>query len=129
MGMTNGWNGMEYEFTTGAPITEEEALAQVAAMGLHGLAFDDVHDEDETLHWHEFEGVTWVISGTGSFADEHGNVTTVAPGCRLRAPAGWLHRTLAGTHTRLVIGTNLPGEHWTAPIDKDPAERPAELSA
>ena len=127
--MTNGWHGMEYEFTTGAPITEEEALAQVAAMGLHGLAFDDVHDEDETLHWHEFEGVTWVISGTGSFADEHGNVTTVAPGCRLRAPAGWLHRTLAGTHTRLVIGTNLPGEHWTAPIDKDPAERPAELSA
>ncbi len=55
-GMTNGWHGMEYEFTTGAPITEEEALAQVAAMGLHGLAFDDVHDEDETLHWHEFEG-------------------------------------------------------------------------
>ena len=66
--MTNGWHGMEYEFTTGAPITEEEALAQVAAMGLHGLAFDDVHDEDETLHWHELEGVTWVISGTGSLA-------------------------------------------------------------
>ena len=55
---------MDYEFTTGAPITEQEALEQVAAMGLHGLAFDDVHEDDETLHWHEFEGVTWVISGT-----------------------------------------------------------------
>jgi hypothetical protein len=120
---------MEYQFTTGAPITEEEALEQVAALGLHGLAFDDVHDEDEVLHWHEFEGVTWVISGTGSFADEHGNVTTVAPGCRLQAPAGWLHRTLAGTQTRLVIATNLPGERWTAPINKDPAERPSTLSA
>ena len=118
---------MEYEFTIGDPITEEDALAQVAAMGLHGLAFDDVHDTDEPLHWHEFEAVTWVISGTGSFADEHGVVTHVAPGCRAQAPAGWLHRTLAGTSTRVVIGTNLPGESWTMPINKDPAERPASL--
>ena len=118
---------MGYEFNTGAPITEQEALDQVAAMGLHGLAFDDVHDEDEPLHWHEFAGVTWVISGTGSFADEHGTVTHVQPGCRVAAPAGWLHRTLAGTRTRLVIGTNLPGSEWTSPIDKDPADRPAAL--
>ena len=99
---------MHYEFTTAAPITEQEALEQVAAMGFHGLAFDDVHDEDETLHWHEFDAVTWVISGTGAFADEHGNVTRTIPGCRVRAPAGWLHRTLAGSQTRVVIGTNLP---------------------
>jgi hypothetical protein len=114
---------MEYEFTIGDPITEQDALAQVAAMGLHGLAFDDVHDTDEPLHWHEFEAVTWVISGSGSFADEHGVVTQVAPGCRLQAPAGWLHRTLAGTSARVVIGTDLPGEVWTMPINKDPAER------
>lgn len=120
---------MDYEFTTPAPITEAEALEQVAAMGFHGLAFDDDHDEDETLHWHEFDAVTWVISGTGAFADEDGNVTNIVPGCRLQAPAGWLHRTLAGSHARVVIGTNLPGEVWTAPINKDPAERPAELSA
>lgn len=120
---------MEYEFTTGAPITEQEALEQVAAMGFHGLAFDDVHEEDETLHWHEFAAVTWVVSGTGAFADEHGGVTQTGPGCRLRAPAGWLHRSLAGTHTRLVIGTDLPVEAWTSPLNKDPAERPAALSA
>jgi len=119
---------MGYEFTTGAPITERDALEQVAAMGLHGLAFEDVHETDETLHWHEFEGVTWVISGTGSFADEHGNVTQVQPGCRLQAPAGWLHRSLAGTNTRVVVGTNLPGSVWTSPINKHPAERPAALS-
>ena len=119
---------MEYEFTSGAPITEQEALGQVAAMGLHGLAFDDVHEQDEVLHWHEFAGVTWVISGTGAFADEHGKVTETGPGCRVQAPAGWLHRTLAGTRARLVIGTNLPYEVWTTPIDKDPAERPMSLS-
>lgn len=119
---------MVYEFTIDTPVSEQEALAQVAAMGLHGLAFDDVHTEDEPLHWHEFAAVTWVISGTGSFADEHGNVTRVEPGCRLRAPAGWLHRTLAGTSARVVIGTDLPGDRWTSPINKDPAARPPELS-
>lgn len=120
---------MEYEFTIGEPITEQEALDLVAAMGWHGLAFDDVHDEDETLHWHEFAAVTWVISGTGSFADEHGNVTDIGPGCHAKAPAGWLHRTLAGTDVRVVLGTDLPYDAWTHPIDKDPAERPAALSS
>jgi mannose-6-phosphate isomerase-like protein (cupin superfamily) len=119
---------MEYEFTIGEPITEQEARDQVAAMGFHGLAFDDVHEVDETLHWHEFDSVAWVISGTGSFADEHGNVTEIRPGCRLTAPAGWLHRTLAGTSTRIVLGTNLPYGEWTMPIDKDPADRPEALS-
>ncbi|MBM3660190.1 MAG: hypothetical protein FJW95_11925 [Actinobacteria bacterium] len=119
---------MEYEFTTGAPITEAEALAQVEALGFHGLAFDDAHDVDETLHWHEFDAVVWVISGAGSFADEHGEVTTMAPGCHLRAPAGWLHRSLAGTRARVVIGTDRPSEVWTSPINKDPADRPPELA-
>ncbi|CAN5407000.1 hypothetical protein BH10ACT2_BH10ACT2_24260 [soil metagenome] len=120
---------MDYEFTTGTPITESDALEQVAAMGLHGLAFDDIHEIDETLHWHEFEAVAWVISGTGSFADEIGKVTQVQPGCRLQTPAGWLHRTLAGTNTHVVIGTNLPDSEWTRPINKHPDERPAALSA
>lgn len=127
-GTNEGWQAMEYEFTTGAPITEAAALAQVAAMGFHGLAFDDVQENDETLHWHQFASVAWVISGTGSFADEHGNVTRTGPGCHLKAPATWLHRTLAGTHQRIVLGTNLPAEVWTSPINKDPAERQAALS-
>ena len=70
-----------------------------------------------------------MISGTRSFADEHGNITLTGPGCNLKAPAGWLHRTLAGTHQRIVLGTDLPAEVWTNPINKDPAERPAALSA
>ena len=120
---------MEYEITTVTPITEEEALESVAAMGFHGLAFDDIQDQDETLHWHEFDAVTWVVSGTGRIADEHGNVTELQPGCRLQAPAGFLHRTLAGTNVRLVVGTNLPGEVWTSPLNKEPAERPTALSS
>lgn len=119
---------MEYEFKTDSPITEQDALAQVAAIGYHGLAFDDVHEEDEPLHWHEFDSVAWVISGTGSFADETGTVTHVQPGCRAKAPAGWLHRTLAGSNTRVVVGTSLPLAAWTKPLNKKPADRPAALA-
>lgn len=97
-------------------------------MGLHGVAFDEVRDEDEALHWHEFDSVAFLISGTLSFADEHGTVTHATPGCRAEAPAGWLHRNLAGTGARIVLGTSLPVERWTTPIDKDPADRPSALS-
>ena len=118
---------MKYNFRINEPITEVAALAEVAQRGLHGLAFDQDLAENEPLHWHEFDSISWVISGTGSFADEHGNVTDVGPGCRLEAPAGWLHRNLAGPPYRIVLGTNLPGDQWTTPVNKDPAERPASL--
>ena len=39
-----------------------------------------------------------------------------------------LHRNLAGPPYRVVLGTNLPGDQWTAPINKDPTERPASLA-
>jgi uncharacterized cupin superfamily protein len=118
---------VEYQFTQGQPITEAAAVAEGTAMGLHVLAFDQTTPHDEVLHWHEFDSVTWVIEGTGAFADADGVVTQVQPGCRLQAPAGWLHRNLAGPQVRLVLATNLPGDQWSAPIDKDPSDRPAHL--
>jgi gentisate 1,2-dioxygenase len=118
---------VDYRFEQGSPVTEEAALAEAAEMGFHALAYDLVTAEDEPLHWHEFDAVTWVISGTGAFAVEDGTVTETRPGCRVEAPAGWLHRNLAGPTQRIVVSTNLPGEQWTTPIDKDPAERPAHL--
>lgn len=96
---------MEYDFRVGQPITE-----------------------DESLHWHEFDSVSWVISGTGRFADEAGTLPDVAPGSRLDAPAGWLHRNLAGPPYRIVLGTSLPGDQWSSPINKDPADRPVSLA-
>ncbi len=113
---------MEYKFSQGVPVAEEDALAQAADMGFHSMAFDLVVEEDEPLHWHEFNSVTWVIEGTGAFRDADGKVTKVSPGCRLDAPAGFLHSNLAGPPVRVVLATDLPGEEWTAPIDKDPAD-------
>jgi hypothetical protein len=116
---------MEYTFNFGTPVTEEEALALADAMGFHSLAFDLIVEQDEPLHWHEFNSVAWVIEGTGAFRDGNGNVTEVAPGCRLEAPKGWLHSNLAGPPVRIVLATDIPYEQWTMPIDKDPALLPA----
>lgn len=115
----------EYRFSVGTPLTEEQALAEAAALGMHAFAFDVVTPEDEPLHWHEFETVTWVISGTGAIRDGDGNVIQLQPGCRAETPAGWLHSGLAGPAVRIVLATNLPYREWTHPIDKDPALLPA----
>ena len=57
---------MQYCFTQGAPVSEREALAEAAELGFEAFAFDVAFDEDETVHWHEFDSVSWVISGTGA---------------------------------------------------------------
>lgn len=108
------------QFSQTEPFSEVEAVKYVESLGYHSLVFDDVHETDEELHWHEFDSVAMVISGTGSFADETGAVTTVEPGCMVTAQAGWLHRTLAGTRTRVVLGTNMPYGDWSHPINKAP---------
>ena len=107
-------------FTQREPLTEHEALDYVQSLGYHSLAFNDSHDVDEELHWHEFNSVAIVVFGSGSFADETGAVTQVQPGCMVTAEAGWLHRTLAGTQTRVVLGSNMPYEEWSHPINKPP---------
>ena len=38
--------------------------------------------------------------------------------------SGWPRVTATG----IVLGTNLPVDQWTAPINKDPAERPGSLT-
>ena len=115
----------EYRFSQGTPITEEEALAEAAALGMHAFAYDVETPADEPLHWHEFETVSWVISGTGAIRDGDGNIIQLQPGCRAETPAGWLHSGLAGPSVRVVLATNLPYREWTHPIDKDPALLPA----
>ena len=47
--------------------------------------------------------------GEDSCAVGDGTVTETGPGCRVEAPAGWLHRNLAGPTQRIVECTNLRG--------------------
>ena len=113
---------MEFEFVQGDPITEEEAFAEAKKLGLHAFAFDTDTQHDTDLHWHEFSATIWLVSGEANLATEDGAVYHATPGCRLSAPAGWLHQELVSPAHRLVIGTDIPVESWSQPIDKPPAK-------
>ena len=113
---------MEFEFVQGEPISEEEALAEAKKLGLHAFAFDTETAADTDLHWHEFSATIWLVSGEANLATEDGTVYHATPGCRLSAPAGWLHQELVSPAHRLVIGTDIPVERWSQPVDKPAAE-------
>ena len=113
---------MEFEFVQGAPISEQEALSAAKMLGLLAFAFDTETAADTDLHWHEFSATIWLVSGEANLATEDGTVYHATPGCRLSAPAGWLHQELVSPAHRLVIGTDIPVDRWSQPVDKPPAE-------
>lgn len=108
------------EFTQVHFTTEAEALAEVAAMGWTPLVRDVVIPKDEVLHWHDFESVTFVVSGTVRIAYENGDVLEVGPGTRARTGPGILHRELGGSAYRVVSGFKIKLTEFSKPIDKPP---------
>jgi mannose-6-phosphate isomerase-like protein (cupin superfamily) len=108
------------EFTKNHFTAEAEALAEIAAMGWTPLVRDVVIPRDEALHWHDFESVTFVVSGTIRVADEHGEIVEVAAGTRVRSGPGFLHRELGGSAYRVVSGFRTKLDQFTLPIDKPP---------
>lgn len=109
---------MKFEFVAGVPISEEQALREAAELGLHAIAYDNHQTEDSEVHFHEFNVNIWLISGEAAFATPDGEIYKAKSGCRLSAPAGWLHQELVSPTHRLVLGTNIPASEWTQPIDK-----------
>lgn len=43
--------------------TEQEALVEIADRGWHAVTFD-VPAQEEEMHWHDFDAVVYVLSGT-----------------------------------------------------------------
>jgi hypothetical protein len=104
--------------------TEAEALAEIAAMGWNPLVRDVVIPKDEDLHWHDFESVTFVVSGTVRVAYENGDILEAGPGVRARTGPGILHRELGGSAYRVVSGFKIKLTEFTKPIDKPQDMRP-----
>lgn len=101
--------------------TEEEALAEIATMGWFQSVRDVVTSGDEDLHWHDFEAITFVVSGAIRVADENGATFEVGPGARIRTGPGFLHRELNGGRYRVAQGFRMDPATFTQPINKHPS--------
>lgn len=106
--------------------TEEEALAEIGAMGWHSYVTDHVITEDEEWHWHDFEAVVYLVRGNQSVELQDRRIDS-GPGCFARAPAGVIHRELAGTNCRVVFGFPVPVTELTQPVNKPCEELEAFL--
>lgn len=101
--------------------TEQEAMDEAAARGLHAYAVD-LPAADNELHWHDFDSVTYIVSGTARVEFEDGSVMQCGDGARIVAPAGVLHKEVSGPY-RAVFGLAIDAAEMTQPINKPPAHR------
>jgi quercetin dioxygenase-like cupin family protein len=108
---------MIYSVTEGHVVTEAEALAEIEARGWHGFVRDVVVDEDEELHWHDFDALVYVLEGTARAATPTG-IVEAGPGALAEAKAGWVHGDVAGTTYRGVFGFSVDPASMTHPINK-----------
>jgi hypothetical protein len=108
---------MRYTVSEGHFLTEAEALAEIEARGWFGYAVDVAVNEDEELHWHDFDAVVYVMNGTARAATPTGMVEA-GPGARAEASAGWVHGDIAGTTYRGVFGFSVEPAQMTRPVNK-----------
>ena len=107
---------MGFTLTEGYFTTEDEALAEIADRGWHPITFDVAAEENE-LHWHDFDAVTFVVDGTARVEFEDGSVMQCGAGARIEAPAGVLHREVSPAY-RAVFGFNVDPAEMTEPVNK-----------
>lgn len=98
-------------------ISEDDALAQLAALGFHGGVSDRVGKEED-LHWHDFDAVAWVLAGEAAIELADGTVITAGPGIRVQLPRGTVHKDVPGTSYRGVLGFSVRPSEMTLPIDR-----------
>jgi quercetin dioxygenase-like cupin family protein len=101
--------------------TEQEALDEAESKGLHAYAVD-IPAQDNELHWHDFDSVTYIVSGTARVEFEDGSAMQCGAGARIEAPAGVLHREVSPAY-RAVFGLAVDAAEMTQPVNKPPAER------
>ena len=101
--------------------TEQDAMDEAASKGLHAYAVD-IPAEDNELHWHDFDSITYVVSGTARVEFEDGSVMQCGAGARIEAPAGVLHREVSPAY-RAVFGLAVDAAEMTHPVNKPPTAR------
>ena len=100
--------------------SEEEAVAEIRAMGFHPLTID-VPAVTIDFHFHDFDSVTYMLEGALTVTErDSGETCTLHPGDKAEAKAGVVHRE-SHDGFRAVFGFSVPPQELTQPIDK-PAE-------
>lgn len=95
---------------------ESEALAEIADRGWRAMTLDVPAEENE-LHWHDFDAVTFILDGTARVELEDGSVLECGAGARVEAPAGVLHREVSPAY-RAVFGFSVDPADMTQPVNK-----------
>jgi len=101
--------------------TREQALAEIARVGWHGL--ERTFSAEDELHWHDFDAVVYVLKGTASAEFEDATVEHASAGCRVAAPAGIAHRNV-GAAWHGIIAFPVHPSQLTQPVNKPLASRP-----
>ena len=111
---------MSFTLTENHFDTREEAFAEIASRGWPALEID-VPAEENDLHWHDFDSVIFVLSGSPHVAFADGSEMACGAGARIEAPARVVHRELNSPY-RAVIGFSIDPTEMTRPINKPVAE-------
>jgi hypothetical protein len=114
---------MRNEITENHFTTEDEALAEIAKRGWHPITLD-IDVDDESMHFHDFNALVFVLRGEVRAEYPDGTRETAGPGSRIDASAFVLHREV-DSHHRSVFGFDVPLDQISQPINKPPAELPA----
>jgi hypothetical protein len=100
--------------------TTEEARADIGARGWHALEYDLPAQEDE-LHWHDYDSVTFVLDGLCRIVFEDGSAMECGPGAVIEQPARVVHRS-GNSAYRAIFGFSVSLEEMTLPICKPVAD-------
>lgn len=107
---------MRYSLTPDCFSTREEALADIAARDWYALEHDARAQEDE-LHWHDYDSVAFVLSGTCRIVFEDGSVLEGGAGSRIEQPSHVVHRS-GNRAYQAVYGFSVKLEDMSQPICK-----------
>ena len=96
---------------------EADAFAQCEVAGYHAMKLD-FEAEDNEFHWHDFDSMTFIISGELTVYDVNsGESMTCGAGTKLIARKGSVHREVTEGYSA-VIGFAVDPSTLSQPINK-----------
>jgi hypothetical protein len=111
---------MTFTLIEGHFTTEAEALAEIAKRGWYAVTVD-VAAVDNDLHWHDFDSVNFILTGSHRVEFEDGSIMECGPGAKIEAPGRVVHRECSPAY-RSVFGFSVAPDRMTQPLNKSPAD-------